>query len=355
MQGPDTDAQDQSPPFTQIRLATHGRSIQLGQTRKCSVRADVFRCSPPQRTLDLRLAARPRSTLRILSAARLIPENPIPHRAAASSPDAEALAEVRVWLSQNKSPRECRIVAVITCGLEQSGSGSCHVGLWRRCREPRDMIDTQQRSPSWEHEMRARRFVAFAERQHRQRKWVRLSKLALHYARVRSPDALETLPDLWIMQGYSALSSDIRAGFFNSEPQPKFSERGTRLHLLYLHPSISPDRMTIERLDLMRSVLGRDKGVFDANAVACCWTPAALATAWCVAHDLPPLTEKRGPKEKDDAFIVAAALRYYAEGYSQRAAVRMAVNDAPESPRTSVDSMNDRIRRKMRDSLRADK
>ena len=34
MQGPDTDAQDQSPPFTQIRLATHGRSIQMGQTRK---------------------------------------------------------------------------------------------------------------------------------------------------------------------------------------------------------------------------------------------------------------------------------------------------------------------------------
>jgi hypothetical protein len=31
MQGPDIDAQDQSPPFTHIRLATHGRSIQLGQ------------------------------------------------------------------------------------------------------------------------------------------------------------------------------------------------------------------------------------------------------------------------------------------------------------------------------------
>src|ERR1700688_1433371 len=34
MQGPDTDAQDQPPPFFHIRLATHGRSIQLGQTRK---------------------------------------------------------------------------------------------------------------------------------------------------------------------------------------------------------------------------------------------------------------------------------------------------------------------------------
>jgi hypothetical protein len=34
MQGPDTDAQDQPPPFTQIRLATHGRSIQLGQSRR---------------------------------------------------------------------------------------------------------------------------------------------------------------------------------------------------------------------------------------------------------------------------------------------------------------------------------
>ena len=34
MQGPDTDAQDQSPPFTHIRLATHGRSIQLGHKRR---------------------------------------------------------------------------------------------------------------------------------------------------------------------------------------------------------------------------------------------------------------------------------------------------------------------------------
>src|SRR5258708_814126 len=38
MQGPDTDAQDQPPPFIHIRLATHGRSIQLGQTEKNSVR-----------------------------------------------------------------------------------------------------------------------------------------------------------------------------------------------------------------------------------------------------------------------------------------------------------------------------
>jgi len=29
MQGPDTEAQDQPPPFIHIRLATHGRSIQV--------------------------------------------------------------------------------------------------------------------------------------------------------------------------------------------------------------------------------------------------------------------------------------------------------------------------------------
>src|SRR5258708_3387938 len=34
MQGPDTDAQDQPPPFVNIRLATHGRSIQLGHSRR---------------------------------------------------------------------------------------------------------------------------------------------------------------------------------------------------------------------------------------------------------------------------------------------------------------------------------
>jgi hypothetical protein len=33
MQGPDTDAQDQPPPSLQIRLATHGRSIHMGQTQ----------------------------------------------------------------------------------------------------------------------------------------------------------------------------------------------------------------------------------------------------------------------------------------------------------------------------------
>jgi len=44
MQGPDTDAQDQPPPFIQIRLATHGRSIQLGQTQKsdCSAKRSAL-------------------------------------------------------------------------------------------------------------------------------------------------------------------------------------------------------------------------------------------------------------------------------------------------------------------------
>jgi len=40
MQGQDTDAQDQPPPFFHIRLATHGWSIQLGQSLpKWAVRA----------------------------------------------------------------------------------------------------------------------------------------------------------------------------------------------------------------------------------------------------------------------------------------------------------------------------
>src|ERR1700720_4221754 len=43
MQGPDTDAQDQPPPFFHIRLATHGRSIQLGQKAKYSLRAHRVR------------------------------------------------------------------------------------------------------------------------------------------------------------------------------------------------------------------------------------------------------------------------------------------------------------------------
>src|SRR5260370_38010819 len=44
MQGPDTDAQDQPPPFIHIRLATHGRSIQLGHvwTAPWQELSDVF-------------------------------------------------------------------------------------------------------------------------------------------------------------------------------------------------------------------------------------------------------------------------------------------------------------------------
>jgi hypothetical protein len=46
MQGPDTDAQDQSPPFTQIRLATHGRSIQVGQTQTSASRFGMSALPP---------------------------------------------------------------------------------------------------------------------------------------------------------------------------------------------------------------------------------------------------------------------------------------------------------------------
>ena len=42
MQGPDTDAQDQPPPFVHFRLATHGRPIQMGQSRKCSYLHGTF-------------------------------------------------------------------------------------------------------------------------------------------------------------------------------------------------------------------------------------------------------------------------------------------------------------------------
>ena len=58
MQGPDTDAQDQSPPFTQIRLATHGRSIQLGQSRHFD--RGLVTSGLPQSTDIIRLAGQVR-------------------------------------------------------------------------------------------------------------------------------------------------------------------------------------------------------------------------------------------------------------------------------------------------------
>jgi hypothetical protein len=196
--------------------------------------------------------------------------------------------------------------------------------------------------------VRTRRFIAFAEKQESKRQWVRLSRLALHYARAHSPDGLSTLSHLWILQGYGALVADIKSGFFNSAPQLKFPEREKRLHLLYLHPSIPPDRMTVDWLDLLCGVIGQEnRADFVANTVACCWTSMILAAAWCESRDLPPLAEKRGPKMKDDSLTLAAAARYREEGYTLREAARLAINDSPELSGASPDAIFDRIRRKL--------
>jgi hypothetical protein len=201
-------------------------------------------------------------------------------------------------------------------------------------------------------ELRARRFMAFADRQRSKRKWVRLSRLALHYAQIRSPDGLETLADLWILQGYSALLTDIRSGFFTSDVQSTFPERGSRLQLLYLHPSICPARMSLEWLETLVGIsdsAGRKASM--ANTVACCWIPGQLATAWCEARDLPRLHEKPGRKVKDDASVVVAGLQYRAEGYSLRMAADLAIKDHPEQFGQSImvnnESEFDRIRRKI--------
>jgi hypothetical protein len=197
-------------------------------------------------------------------------------------------------------------------------------------------------------ELRARRFMAFADRQRLQRKWVRLSRLALHCAETRSPDGLETMAGLWISQSYSLLLADIRSGFFTASPQSKFSERGARLQLLYVHPSITPARMTIEWLALLQDIIGHDNWPTQiANTVGCCWTSWPVASAWCEAHDLPPLAEKRGPKVKDDALAIATATRYRADGYSLRQATEMAIADTPDLVGASKDAIFDRIRRKL--------
>ena len=56
MQGPDTEAQDH-PPFVQIRLATHGRSIQTCHERKCGLgnRSKFFQPNFPSETGSLRM------------------------------------------------------------------------------------------------------------------------------------------------------------------------------------------------------------------------------------------------------------------------------------------------------------
>ena len=197
-------------------------------------------------------------------------------------------------------------------------------------------------------ELRARRFMAFADRQRLQRKWVRLSRLALHCAEMRSPDGLETMAGLWISQSYGLLLADIRSGFFTSSAQSKFPGRGARLQLLYLHPSIVPARMTIEWLDLLQNIIGHDdRPTQIANTIGCCWTSWPVASAWCEAHNLPPLAEKRGPKVKDDALALATATRYRADGYSLRQAAEMAIADTPDLVGASKDAVLDRIRRKL--------
>ena len=64
--GPNTDAQDQPPPFFHIRLATHGRSIQMGQQRPRR---------PRNANSDLPLGtdiARPAQSVRVQCPTRLI-------------------------------------------------------------------------------------------------------------------------------------------------------------------------------------------------------------------------------------------------------------------------------------------
>jgi hypothetical protein len=207
-------------------------------------------------------------------------------------------------------------------------------------------------------ELRARRFTAFADRQRLKRKWVRLSRLALHYAAMQSPDGLETLADLWVSRSYGVLLADIRSGFFTSSAQPKFPERGELIQLLYLHPSIPPARMTADWLELLLGVVDSvdsvGRKVSFANTIACCWTPAQLAATWCEAHDIPQLYEKPGMKEKNDAAVVAAGLQYRAAGHSLRGAADLAIKDYPEqfgqSLMVSGASEHDRIRRKIRDA-----
>jgi hypothetical protein len=231
-----------------------------------------------------------------------------------------------------------------------------HVGLSIDGDRRADETETGRRAK------RARRFMAFADRQRLKRKWVRLSRLALHYAEMRSPDGLETLADLWISKGYSALLTDIRSGFFTSSTQSKFPERGARLELLYLHPSIPPARMTADWLELLLGVVGvaddsAGRKVSLANTVACCWVPAQLAAAWCEARDLPRLHEKPGRKVKDDALVIAAGLQYRAEGNSLRKAAKMAADDYPEqfgqSAMVDNESEFDRIRRKIKAAERS--
>jgi hypothetical protein len=200
--------------------------------------------------------------------------------------------------------------------------------------------------------------MAFADRQRLKRNWVRLSRLALHYAETQSPDGLKMLADLWISRGYNALLEDIQSGFFTSSIQSKFPERGARLQLLYLHPSIPPARMTADWLELLLDVAGNaGRKLSLANTVACCWTTAQLAAAWCEARDLPQLHEKPGMKEKSDAAVIAAGLQYRAIGCSLSEAARLAIGDYPElfgkSPMTLPESERARIRRKIRAAERS--
>jgi hypothetical protein len=191
----------------------------------------------------------------------------------------------------------------------------------------------------------AQRFVAFAEKQRTQRGWVRLNRLAIHFARSRCPDDLESQPpswaDLWVMQGYSVLEADIRSGFFSPAK-----------HLRYLHPAIGVARMTVERLDILRGITGDDRSAFDANAIACCWTSAELGAAWCDAHGLPALHERRGPKVKDDAFAVSYAAGFVAKQHSPWFAAREAVKNVEGLTGASEDAKIKRIYKKLLKELK---
>lgn len=204
---------------------------------------------------------------------------------------------------------------------------------------------------------RVQRYIAFAEKQRKARRWVRLNLLAFHFARTRCPNDLDKQPpawaDLWVMQGYSALASDIRDGFFSSQPPANAPFRGTRLQLLYLHPAITPARMTDERLEVLSAMLSGDSResqmAFYANSIACCWVSADLVVAWCNAHDLPPIHAKRGRTVKDDALALAYAASLVEQGHTLRSAACESVASFPDLDGASDEAKIDRLRRKLKE------
>ena len=191
--------------------------------------------------------------------------------------------------------------------------------------------DNWKRACQW----RAARILRFADRQSRNRAWIRFTELAERYGR-----------NVGVSEGYEQLRLAVIAGEF---------ERNGRCRVFYLHPGVVRSKMT-------RGMMANITATFPAPTIerqylGCCWIPRDLAIAWCGARNVSvagwlegvsgqfDAKPRRGRQTYNDGPALVEMKRLCATGMSVRGAARQAAAIVA-SKGNSADAIVDRLRRK---------